>query len=124
MAEQRRIDRLEKQVQEELGSIIESEVEDPRARGVTVTGVRLSSDLRHARVFIGGLGDEIERTQALAGLNSARNFLRRQLSHLLPHLKRTPELTFDYDESIENGSRVEELLEQISIRTGHDSESS
>ena len=113
MAEQRRIDRLEKQVQEELGLIIESEVEDPRARGVTVTGVRLSKDLRHARIFVGGLQSEHEQKEAVECLSSAQGFLRRQLSHLLPHLKRTPELTFDYDESIENVSRVEELLEQI-----------
>ena len=123
MAEKRRVDRLEKQVQEELGIIIESEVEDPRARGVTVSGVRLSRDLRHARVFVSGLQNEKDRTNAMAGLNSARGFLRRQLSLRLPHLKQTPELIFDYDESIEKGLRVEELLEQIHP-TGHDPESS
>ncbi len=123
MAEQRRVDRLEKQVQEELGIIIESEVEDPRARGVTVTRVRLSRDLRHARVFVSGIQNEKGRTNAMAGLNSARGFLRRQLSLRLPHLKQTPELIFDYDESIEKGFRVEELLEQIHP-TSHDPESS
>ena len=113
MAEKRRLDRLAEQLRIELGALIGGELDDPRVRMVTVTQVHLSKDMRHARVRVSALGSKVDRQRSLDGLNSARNFLRRQLSHRLPRLKRTPELTFDYDESVENETRIEELLSQI-----------
>ena len=101
------------QVRAELGALIETSLDDPRIGLVAVTHVHLSKDLRHARVYVSGLGSDIDRKETIAGLDSARGFLRRQLSLRLPHLMRTPELTFDYDESIESGMRVEELLSEI-----------
>ena len=113
MAEKRRIDRLEQQLRIEIGTLVESALEDPRVGTVAVTEVRVSGDLRHARVYVSTLGDAKGRADTLEGLDSARGFLRRQLSQRLPHLRRTPELTFGYDESVETGMRVEELIEKI-----------
>ena len=113
MAEKRRIDRLEQQFRIEIGALVESALEDPRIGRVAVTEVRLSGDMRHARVYVSTLGDAKGRADTLAGLDSARGFLRRQLSQRLPHLRRTPELTFGYDESVEKGMRVEALIEKI-----------
>lgn len=111
---QRRIERIGRQLRAELGHLIATDLDDPRIRAVTVTHVQVSRDLRHARVFVSGLGTEADRRATLAGLNSARGFLRRQLSMRLSHMARTPELVFDYDASIETGMRIEELLSEIS----------
>jgi ribosome-binding factor A len=109
----RRIDRIEEQFRMELGEIIEREIQDPRIGLATVTHVKVSPDLRHARVFISVLGDVDQRKKTLDGLRSAASHVRRSLSRRLHHLRRIPELTFDYDESVEKGMRIEELLEQI-----------
>jgi ribosome-binding factor A len=111
--EGRRIGRIEEQLRIELSEIIEREIQDPRIGLATVTAVKVSPDLRHARVFVSVLGDEEQRKKTLQGLSSAAGYARRSLSQRLHHLRRIPELTFAYDESIEKGIRIEELLEQI-----------
>ena|SRR2546421_10206976 len=109
----RRIDRIEEQLRIELSEIIEREIQDPRIGLTTVTRTRVSPDLSHARIFVTVLGDATQRKKALEGLRSAANFIRRTLSKRLHHLRRIPELTFDYDENVEKDIRIEELLEQI-----------
>ena len=113
MAERRRLDRIGEQLRAELGALIEASLDDPRIGFVSVTHVHLSKDMRHARVYVSGLGADTDRAEILRGLDSAKAFLRRQLSLHLPHLQRTPELTFAYDDSVESGMRIEKLLEQI-----------
>ena len=97
----------------EMSEIIEREIQDPRIGLATVTRVKVSPDLRHARVFVTVLGDAGQRKKSLEGLRSAASFARRSLGKRLHHLRRIPELTFDYDDGLEKGMRVEELLEQI-----------
>jgi len=109
----RRIDRIEEQLRIELSEIIEREIQDPRIGLTTVTAVKVSPDLRHARIFVTVLGDAAQRQKALEGLRSATSFVRRSLSKRLHHMRRIPELAFDYDESVEKGIRIEELLDQI-----------
>src|SRR5207249_6004542 len=109
----RRIDRIEEQLRIELSEIIEREIQDPRIGLTTVTAVKVSPDLRHGRVFVTVLGNEEDRKKALAGLRSAASFIRRSLSKRLHHMRRIPELSFDYDETVEKGIRIEELLDQI-----------
>jgi len=111
--EGRRVGRIEEQLRMELSEIIEREMQDPRIGLTTVTAVKVSPDLRHARVFVSVLGDEEQRKKTMQGLNSAASYARRSLSQRLHHLRRIPELTFAYDESIETVSRFEELLHQI-----------
>lgn len=109
----RRIDRIEEQLRMELSGIIEREIHDPRIGLATVTAVKASPDLRHAHVFVTVLGDTAQRKKTLDGLRSAASFVRRSLSKRLHHLKRIPELSFEYDEAVEKGIRIEELLDQI-----------
>ena len=97
----------------ELSEIIEREIQDPRIGLAAVTGVKISPDLRHARVFVTVLGGEDQRKKTIEGLKSAASYIRRSLSKRLHHLKRIPELTFGYDESVEKGIRIEELLDKI-----------
>jgi ribosome-binding factor A len=111
--EGRRVGRIEEQLRIELSEIIEREIEDPRIGLATVTAVKVSPDLRHARVYISVLGNAEDRKKTLQGLSSAASYARRSLSQRLHHLRRIPELTFAYDESIETGSRIEELLDKI-----------
>jgi ribosome-binding factor A len=113
MADLRRSHRLARQLQAELALLVSGEVDDPRVGRVSVTDVRLSRDLHHARIFVHCADEtsEKEKKALLEGLDSARGFLRAQLSHRLAHLRRTPELTFVYDTSLEAGMRVQELLE-------------
>ena len=109
----RRIDRIEEQVRMEMSEIIEREIQDPRIGLITVTRSKVSPDLSHARIFVTVLGDVTQRKKALEGLRSAASFIRRSLSKRLHHLRRMPELSFDYDEDVEKSIRIEELLEQI-----------
>ena len=113
MAERRRLDRVGQQIRTELSALIETGLDDPRIGLVSVTHVHLSKDMRHAKVYVSGLGNDTNRADTLDGLDSANGFLRRQLSLRLPHLQRTPELTFVYDQSVEKGMRIEKLLEHL-----------
>ena len=111
--QERRIDRIEEQLRIELSEIIDREIQDPRIGLTTVTAVKVSPDLRHGRVFVTVLGDDAQRKKALEGLRSAASFVRRSLSKRLHHMRRIPELRFDYDEAIEKDIRIEELFNQI-----------
>jgi ribosome-binding factor A len=97
----------------ELSEILEREISDPRVRLVTVTHVKVTPDLSKARVLISSLGGTEERKKILQGLRSAAGFIRRSLGTRLHHLRRTPELTFDYDEALETEIRIEQLFDQI-----------
>jgi ribosome-binding factor A len=109
----RRIDRIEEQLRMELCEILEREIHDPRVGLATVTNVKVSPDLSHARVFISVLGGADDRKRALQGLRSAAGFARKELGKRLHHLRRIPDLNFEYDETIEKDIRLEELLNQI-----------
>jgi ribosome-binding factor A len=102
--------RVNEVIREVLGDAIATELKDPRIGFVTVTGVDTSADLRAARVYVSVLGSESERDQALDGLRSAHGFLQGQIAKEL-RIKRTPTLSFHYDESIERGDRISRLLD-------------
>ena len=109
----RRVDRIEEQLRIEVSEIIEREIHDPRVGLATVTGVKISSDLRHARVFVTALGTQEDHKRTMEGLRSAASYIRHSLSKRLHHLKRIPELMFEYDESVEQSFRIEKLLGEI-----------
>ncbi|HYZ78470.1 MAG TPA: 30S ribosome-binding factor RbfA [Gaiellaceae bacterium] len=88
------------------------ELKDPRIGFVTVTGVETSSDLRHARVFVSVLGSERKREQSLAGLAAAHGVLQARVAREL-RLKRTPQLAFEYDPSVERGVRMTQLIDEL-----------
>ncbi len=88
------------------------ELKDPRIGFVTVTGVETSADLRHARVFVSVLGSESKREETLAGLSAAHGVLQSRIAREL-RLKRTPQLTFEYDPSVEHGVRMSKLIDEL-----------
>ena len=89
-----------------------NELKDPRIGFITVTGVETSPDLRHAKVFVSVLGSERKREQSLAGLEAAHGVLQRQIAAEL-RLKRTPQLTFQYDPSVAEGVRMSKLIDEL-----------
>jgi ribosome-binding factor A len=89
------------------------DLKDPRIGFVTVTGVRASPDLRQATVYVSVLGSERKRDKTLAGLTSSRAVLQSRVNREL-HLKRTPQLTFQYDQTPEEGVRLSKLIDELS----------
>ncbi len=107
-----RTERLGEQIRQELSALLVREVRDPGIGFVTLTRVRVTEDLLQARVSYTALGDADERRRTARALDRALPFLRRALGERL-RLRRVPELSFTYDESIGHQARVEELLEEI-----------
>src|SRR5215218_781869 len=105
-----RMRRVNELMREVIGSAIAAELEDPRIGFVTVTSVDTSPDLRSARVYVSVLGDETERESTLAGLRSSHGVLQSAIARET-RIKRTPTLTFHYDESIERAARLSRLLD-------------
>ncbi len=103
--------RVDEAVRAVLSDGIARNLQDPRVGFVTVTAVRTSSDLRHARVYVSVLGDQKTREASLEGLRSAHGMLQGLLASELK-LKHTPTLTFCYDESVERGMRISQLLSE------------
>ncbi len=97
-------------LREVIGSAIASELEDPRIGFVTVTSVDTSPDLRAARVYVSVLGSESEREATLAGLRSSHGVIQAKIAREM-RIKRTPSLSFHYDETPERGVRVSRLLD-------------
>jgi ribosome-binding factor A len=89
------------------------ELKDPRIGFVTVTGVETSPDLRHATVFVSVLGSERKRDATLQGLDSSRGILQSRVNREL-RLKRTPQLVFEYDPTVERGVRLSKLIDELS----------
>ncbi|MBA2296805.1 MAG: 30S ribosome-binding factor RbfA [Actinobacteria bacterium] len=88
------------------------ELKDPRIGFVTVTGVVTSPDLRHARVFVSVFGNEKKQQKSMAGLDAAHGVLQARISREL-RLKRTPQLAFEYDRSVEEGVRMSALIDGL-----------
>ena len=111
-----RMRRVDEAVRQVLADALAGEIKDPRVGFVTVTDVRTSPDLRHARVYVSVLGEhghaseEARREDSLAGLRSAHGYLQGRVAREL-RLKRTPTLEFLYDDTTDRAMRVGELLE-------------
>ncbi len=106
-----RMRRVNEAVREVLASAL-GELKDPRIGFVTVTGVETSPDLRQARVFVSILGSERKRVQSLKGLTAAHGVLQARLAREL-RLKRTPQLAFEYDPTVERGVRMTQLIDEL-----------
>ena len=109
-----RIRRVDEAVRAVLSDAITQELKDPRVGFVTVTAVKTSTDLRHARVYVSILGDEEAREAGLAGLRSATGFLQRRVAREV-RMKYTPEITFAYDDSVDRGLRINEILKDLPV---------
>ena len=106
-----RMRRVNEAIREVLGDAIATELKDPRIGFVTVTEVDTSADLRSARVYVSLFGEESEREPALEGLRAAHGVLQSAIASQV-RMKRTPTLTFHYDESLERGMRLSRLLDE------------
>lgn len=107
----RRPGRVGEMIRMAISKVILHGLRDPRIGLATVTEVKMSPDLKKARVFVSVLGSPEDRETTLLGLNKASAYIRHEISSLL-RLRTTPELDFQYDRSLEYGARIEELLEQ------------
>ena len=107
-----RANRVGDLVLREIADLVMKKLKDPRVKGITLTGVDVSRDLRHARVYFSLIGDEAQVLQARAGLDSAKGFIKREIGLRLD-LKHVPDLVFKHDPSLETGSRMEKLLRKI-----------
>lgn len=120
---QGRMRRVDEAIRQVIGDVLASDLKDPRVGFVTVTDVKTSSDLSHARVYVSVLADvqaghrstlepEQEREQTLAGLRHAHGFLQRRIADEL-RLKRTPTLEFAYDDTSERAMRLDALIDEV-----------
>lgn len=116
-----RAERLADAIRGILARVLREEMRDPRVGFVTITGVELSADLRHAEVYVSRLGSPGEKAACLVALNRAASFLRRAIAREAD-LKRTPDLVFLEDSALESGFRVEDLIDQIHRDRGDASE--
>ncbi len=109
----RRTERLNQLIQIEISDLLRKHINDPRLNGlISVTGVSISNDLKNAKVQISALCDNADRDEILKGFTSASGFLRRELAHRL-NIRVTPELTFEFDDSIERGVNLVQLIEKV-----------
>lgn len=108
----KRKDRVGDLLKREIAEIIQSELKDPGLGFVTVTGAKLSADLKQARIFYSVLGDEDSKQKTASALKRASGFIQNEIGRRLK-LKYTPEILFQFDESIEYGAYIEELIEKI-----------
>jgi ribosome-binding factor A len=104
--------RVNNLLQQEIASILRREITDPHVGFVTITGVEVSVDLRHARVFVSVLGDETAKKESMAAVIRARNFIRGLLGDRLD-LRYIPELRFQLDETAEKAQQMEILLNKV-----------
>ena len=112
MSGHNRPERVGQMVQQLLGELFARGMSDPRLGLVTITGVKMSPDLREARIYWTVHGDAEQRKHTEKGLQTARGFLRREIGAQLK-LRLVPNLHFQYDEAIDRGERIEQLVRQI-----------
>ncbi len=109
---QYRSSRLSEEFKKEISEIIKNEVKDPRVGFVSVVFVDVSGDLRHAKVYVSVLGDEVRIKETMLALKNASSFIRREIAHRI-QLRYTPEITFLYDDSIVHGTKISKILAEV-----------
>ena len=107
--------RLAEALRDEIGTILEGELADPRIGLATVSEVQLASDGRSARVFVAVAGDDRQGQETMSGIESAKGFIRHELTERL-QLRHAPDLHFLLDKSEEYGARIEQLLDRVRKR--------
>ena len=109
-----RVERINQLIRQEISDLLQHEIKDPRlSKFIAVTEVATSPDLRRARVYISFISSQQEEQAALDALASASNFLRREMARKL-RLRHIPELSFHWDDSIERGTHIMDLIDQVS----------
>ena len=109
---QYRSDRLAQELRNEVSFIIARELKDPRLGFATITTVKVTPDLKYARILVSVLGTPEKQKATMVALNKATGFVRKQLGSRLK-LRQIPELKFEYDDSIEYGAKMDEILNEV-----------
>ncbi len=110
-----RIGRVNHLIRQEISELLQRQVKDPRLGNlITITEVSTSSDLKYAKVFVSHLGGETEKKETLKALMAASGFFRRELAKRL-RLRYIPELNFQWDDSIERGAHLQELIDKVTL---------
>jgi ribosome-binding factor A len=117
-----RADRVSGLIQEVLSNLLKKDIHDPRLKMATITSVKMSRDLRLARIYFSIYGDNSKAEAAAKGFESARGFIKRRLARKLS-LRYMPDLVFFYDESFDYGSQIDELLKRVTTENGRDNQS-
>lgn len=112
MHQSRRPQRLGLQIQQEISTMIFRDLKDRRIGFVTVTGIQMSPDLRHAKIFVSMMGSEEEKQESLAALNHASGWIRHELGQRI-RMKYLPELVFLTDTSQDYGEHIDKLIDEI-----------
>ncbi|HHT49416.1 MAG TPA: 30S ribosome-binding factor RbfA [Firmicutes bacterium] len=107
-----RAQRLAGLIKAELGAILQKDLKDPRIGFTSITNVRVSKDISHAKIFVSVFGDQEQQTATMKGLESAKGFIRTELGKRI-RLRYTPEIHFVFDNSLEEGAKVLSLLNQM-----------
>jgi ribosome-binding factor A len=110
--QRRRPERVAEAILREIAEMLQRELKDPRLRGVTLTRVEVSPDLRHCRVFFSHLEGSAKAAQALAGFERAGGFVRQHVGRVLG-LRVTPQMSFSFDRSLEGAARIDALLHRF-----------
>ncbi len=114
-----RIERVNNLIRREISDLLQRHVKDPRlGEFIAVTEVRTSPDLRYAKVFVSSISSEEEKQKTLSVLTAASGFLRRELAKNL-RLRRIPQLSFSWDDSIERGDHLMRLIDQVCSPQDH-----
>src|SRR5512146_1243180 len=113
MQHNRRQDQLGQVIAHELSDLMRLRMKDPRIGFASITGVEVSKDLSHAKVFVSVMGSSEEQRETMRGLRHAAGFLRHELAQRLT-VRHVPEISFQLDESIARGARMLELINQVS----------
>ena len=115
-----RIEQVNKLIRREISELLQRQVKDPRLGNfVAVTDVSTSSDLRHAKIFVSRIANEEEKQETLSVLSAAAGFLRNELAKRL-RLRRVPELSFQWDDSIKRGDHLLQLIDQVTSHNTSD----
>jgi ribosome-binding factor A len=117
MSEGKRSDRVADLIQKEISDILLREIKDPRIGFITITRVTVTEDCRLAKIYFSSMGTPEERDQTIAGLDSAKGYVRKELGHRM-RLKYTPEIVFQFDPSIEYAIHIGEVLHHLRKERG------
>ncbi len=111
--------RVGDQILKEIAELLVTKVKDPRVKATTLTGIHLSDDLKHARIYYSVMGDEEDISRTQAGLDSAKGFIKRKIGMRMD-LRYVPDIVFEHDLSLEKGNKMERLFEKIKLNEPKD----
>ncbi|MFC1884835.1 30S ribosome-binding factor RbfA [Thermodesulfobacteriota bacterium] len=113
--------RVGEQIQKEVALLLLEKVKDPRVKNVTITGIQLSDDLKLAKIYFSVFGKDVNLSNAIKGLDSAKGYIKREIGVRLA-LRYVPDITFMHDLSLESGNRMDKLLKGLGSNGISDSE--